>query len=194
MDFLYSSENEYECDIRAVQAARRLYERSWSQGRLNRFWRTMTRRSRHLLDLTTIARDNNIQTRHYLGTQTVSIKQIRGSEGRSGDFDALFYPRKRYSRERWLSIAAARLMHSALPPVELIQVGADYFVRDGHHRISVAQALDEQYIEADVTVWQVSKPLPQKQPLSPALPQPAVICRQVYQKGSLLKSLSSRSD
>jgi len=35
-----------------------------------------------------------------------------------------------------------------------------YFVRDGHHRISVAQALGQQDIEAKVVVWQVSGPLP----------------------------------
>ena len=37
-----------------------------------------------------------------------------------------------------------------LPPVELLAVGDEFFVRDGHHRISVAHALGEQYIEATV--------------------------------------------
>jgi hypothetical protein len=37
-----------------------------------------------------------------------------------------------------------------LPPVEVIRVGSDYFVRDGHHRISVAKAMHEQYIDAVV--------------------------------------------
>jgi len=30
-----------------------------------------------------------------------------------------------------------------------------YFVRDGHHRISVARALGQAYIDAEVTVWEV---------------------------------------
>jgi hypothetical protein len=47
-----------------------------------------------------------------------------------------------------------------LPPVVLVQVGDVYFVRDGHHRISVARALGQLDIEAEVTVWQVSGPLP----------------------------------
>ncbi len=42
----------------------------------------------------------------------------------------------------------------ALPPVDLIQLGDTYFVRDGHHRISVARALGYAYIDANVTVWQ----------------------------------------
>jgi hypothetical protein len=50
-----------------------------------------------------------------------------------------------------------------LPPVALIQVGDYYFVRDGHHRISVARALGQQVIEATVEVWQVDKPLPWEQ-------------------------------
>jgi hypothetical protein len=33
-------------------------------------------------------------------------------------------------------------------------------VRDGHHRISVARALGQRDIEAEVTVWQVTGPLP----------------------------------
>jgi hypothetical protein len=44
--------------------------------------------------------------------------------------------------------------------VELIQIGEVYFVQDGHHRISVARALGQRTIEAQVVVWQVSGPLP----------------------------------
>jgi ParB-like chromosome segregation protein Spo0J len=38
---------------------------------------------------------------------------------------------------------------SVLPPVELIQVDG-FFVQDGHHRISVAKALGEDYVDAEV--------------------------------------------
>ena len=58
-----------------------------------------------------------------------------------------------------LGIAAARHRGRSLPPVALIQVGDHYFVRDGHHRISVARALGQQVIEATVEVWRVDKPL-----------------------------------
>jgi hypothetical protein len=114
----------------------------------------MTRRERRLLDLATIEAGCNIHTRHYLGVQTVFIEQIRGSESRSADFDSLFYPRQGHTQQRWVSIAAARMIGSLLPPVELIQVGDGYFVRDGHYRISVARALGEEVVEAQVTVWQ----------------------------------------
>jgi hypothetical protein len=61
---------------------------------------------------------------------------------------------------RWLSVAAARDQGKGLPPVVLVQVGDVYFVRDGHHRIAVARALGQLDIEAQVTVWHVSGPLP----------------------------------
>jgi hypothetical protein len=63
-----------------------------------------------------------------------------------------------------LGIATARQRGKPLPPVELIQVGDVYFVRDGHHRISVARALGQRDIGAEVMVWQVAGPLPWEQP------------------------------
>jgi hypothetical protein len=39
----------------------------------------------------------------------------------------------------------------ALPPVDLVKVGEIYFVRDGHHRVSVARALGLSDIDAHVT-------------------------------------------
>jgi len=44
-----------------------------------------------------------------------------------------------------------------LPPVELIQVGGCYFVRDGHHRISVARSFGQQYIEAEIIRMQLNR-------------------------------------
>jgi hypothetical protein len=160
--------------MRIILAAGQLYDLASRRGRLGRLWRRITRRSRPLLDLTTVEASANIQTRHYLGMRTVPIEQIWGSEGRSADFDSLFYPRRGHSQGRWVSIAAARMMGAVLPPVELIQVGDGYFVRDGHHRISVARALGEEHIEAEVTVWQVSQPLPGKQSVSHMVARPPV--------------------
>jgi hypothetical protein len=94
------------------------------------------------------------------GLQTVAIAQILGSEGRSTDFDRDFYPLHDHNRERWLGIARARQEGKALPVVSLVQIGDVYFVRDGHHRISVARALGQEEIEARVTVWQATGPLP----------------------------------
>jgi hypothetical protein len=71
---------------------------------------------------------------------------------------------------RWLRVAAARDQGKVLPPVVLVQVGDVYFVRDGHHRISVARALGQLDIEAEATVWHVSGPLPWDAPEQPCQP------------------------
>ena len=100
-----------------------------------------------------------VHARHHAGMQTVTIRQIRGSENRAKDFDRDFNPLRDHNQARWLKIASAR-KQKALPAVELVQVGDVYFVRDGHHRISVAQALGQLEIEANVVLWQVKGPLP----------------------------------
>lgn len=87
------------------------------------------------------------------GLQTVAIRDIRGSEGRTNDFDRFFHPLTERSRDRWLRVLSAFEDGLALPPVELVRVGREYYVRDGHHRISVAAALGQVEIEAHVIEW-----------------------------------------
>jgi hypothetical protein len=107
----------------------------------------------------------------------VEIARIGGSEGRTGEFDARFYPRDERTAARWQSVATARYRDLALPPVELILVEDTYYVRDGHHRVSVAVARSEWYIEARVTVWEV-RPLPETAApgpfTAPPCPDPAL--------------------
>lgn len=118
-------------------------------GRLCSF---LTGHTRSLLDLTIEVSRSRIRSQHYAGTRTVPMNRIKGSEGRSGDFDCDFNPLNSRTRDRWMSIAQARAQGDTLPLVELIQLGDDYFVRDGHHRISLACAFGEAYIDAKVIV------------------------------------------
>ena len=80
----------------------------------------------------------------------VPLSQIVGSEGRVGDFDSVFNPLNDHTRDRWINIAAAIRAGAALPPVELIQAADGYYVRDGHHRISVAKATGQTSIESRI--------------------------------------------
>jgi hypothetical protein len=88
---------------------------------------------------------------HALGQRTIEIERIVGSESRAEGFDHRFNPLSDSIRERWVSIAAFCLNDIGLPAVDLIQVGEEYFVRDGHHRVSVARALGWAFIDARVT-------------------------------------------
>jgi hypothetical protein len=127
-------------------------------GQLKQAWSLLTGRSRRLLDLSTFRAADSLLGGHSIGIRTVAISKIRGSEGRSEDFDREFHPLRVHNQGRWLSVAGARQRGVALPPVDLIQIGDIYFVRDGHHRISVARAFGQDEIEANVTVWETSCP------------------------------------
>jgi len=117
---------------------------------------------------------SQVRGRHYGGIKSVNLSQICGSMGRSEDFDHHFNPCGDRLRDRWLSIAMARGLGVPLPLISLVQVGDCYFVEDGHHRISVAHALGEIAIDAEVTVWDVHGPLPWEQTAAPRLTaQPA---------------------
>lgn len=134
-----------------------LYSHVRSRGQRGRLWAALSRRSHRLRVLAEVESACVVHERRYAGEQRVPIDQIRGSEGRSQDFDRNFCPLQDRTRGRWLSIARARRSGKSLPPVLLVQVGETYYVRDGHHRISVARALGQRTVEAKVTVWRVSE-------------------------------------
>lgn len=136
-------------------AAHRAAVRLYATTRLHSRLATLFGRSQRLPDLASLTRHSTVKGQHDAGLQTVRIDQIRGSEGRSQDFDASFRPLTEHTKQRWLSVASAWFQGLTLSPVELIQVGDSYFVRDGHHRVSVARAIGQQQIEAEVLVWQV---------------------------------------
>jgi hypothetical protein len=86
-----------------------------------------------------------------VGLRVVPLDAIVGTIDRERDFDRRFRPTSRRVRSRWEQIAAAMRRGEALPPVDLLKVGQIYFVRDGHHRVSVASALGLSDIDAYVT-------------------------------------------
>ena len=118
-----------------------------------RIWSLLTGHGGQLLNLYQFEQTVVVHDRYDAGVQTVPIEKICGSEGRCHDFDAQFRPLQSRTGHRWISIAMARENNVALPLVELIQIDDRYFVRDGHHRISVAKAYGQLEIEAAVTIW-----------------------------------------
>jgi hypothetical protein len=88
---------------------------------------------------------------HSAGNAVVPLDAIVGTVDRGRDFDRSFRPTTGRVRSRWEHIAAAMRRGEAMPPVDLVRIGELYFVRDGHHRISVARALGHADIDANVT-------------------------------------------
>ncbi len=86
----------------------------------------------------------------YRGVQTVRVDQIAGSLNRYHEFDNAFFPKQDQLASRWQKVDRAFYEDIHLPPVVLYKVGQVYFVVDGHHRVSVARAQGQEYIEAEV--------------------------------------------
>jgi hypothetical protein len=138
-----------------LAAATRAATRRFESMHLKAFWSQicsrLKRKPSHLLSLEDALEGRHIRGEHYLGLHEVPIARIRGSEGRSRDFNADWEPLHEHTRQKWVNVAVAYGADVALSPVEIIQVGESYFVRDGHHRISVAKARGKTHIEAKVT-------------------------------------------
>ena len=85
-----------------------------------------------------------------LGEQVIDLDSIVGTvDRRRGEFDRDFRPSPA-TRGRWERIAEARKRGEAMPPIDVFRIGDLHFVRDGHHRVSVARALKEKDINANV--------------------------------------------
>jgi hypothetical protein len=171
------------------------FRRLQSQATWRKVWSALTGRDHSLLSLHVVEQQSQVQRRNYVGIQSVPLAKIAGSEGRCDDFDADFRPLKSHNQERWVSVALARQQDVALPAVELVQVQDRYFVRDGHHRISVAKLDGQLEIEAEVTVWHSVETVAtgQAQGQAPSASQPFKRSRQrLIQVGRRLVTVGSR--
>jgi hypothetical protein len=94
-------------------------------------------------------------TRRARGLQVVPLDQIVGTvrhpTQNTSDFLPLPVLRGRNWEARWKRILKAVDTLEVLPPVELVRVGDEYFVVDGHNRVGAAQRAGAVAIDADVT-------------------------------------------
>jgi len=86
-----------------------------------------------------------------LGLQTITLDSIVGTVGRVRDFDRRFRPTSRRTRKRWERMATASRRGEAFPPIDVYRIGDVHFVKDGHHRVSIARAQGLPDIDAYVT-------------------------------------------
>jgi len=86
-----------------------------------------------------------------LGLQTIALDSIVGTVDRTREFDRSFRPISRRVRRRWERIAQAMRRGESMPPIDVYRIGDMHFVRDGHHRVSVARHLGRELIDAYVT-------------------------------------------
>jgi hypothetical protein len=86
-----------------------------------------------------------------LGQQLITLDSIVGTVDRGREFDRRFRPTSQRVRPRWERIAAAQRRGEGMPPIDVYRIGDLHFVKDGHHRVSVARALGHRDINAFVT-------------------------------------------
>lgn len=141
----------HEADSAFSQARRRVFFR--------RIWGFLTghQPAEGLLSFDEVRHKLKIRGQRYLGVQTIPIAKIAGSTGRYGEFNRAFLPTQEFIRERWKSIYQAA-HDRGFPPIDVYQIGEVYFVRDGHHRVSVLKELGATTVEATVT--RLDSPIP----------------------------------
>ncbi len=142
---------------RAYVTARNLFDRLYLVAKLKAFLAGLLGRSRELSMLDEVD-STGVKGRYIMERQAIPMAQIIGSEGRSEEYDVDFLPRHRRDRERWISVAAGMIRNPIqFSPIRVVQIGDDYYIQDGHHRVSVARALNYIFIDADVTVWDMQE-------------------------------------
>jgi hypothetical protein len=110
-----------------------------------------------------------VAPRRRLGLETIPIASIVGTVDRhkAAAFDRDFRPPS-WSRGRWTLMYRAARDGVSLPPISVYRVGDLHFLRDGHHRVSVARALGGGALEADVVELG-----PRTAPIAAPAPRPA---------------------
>jgi hypothetical protein len=99
-----------------------------------------------------------LEGERYLGVRTIDLDTVVGTVDSHRDFDRRFRPTSARVRERWERVALAQRRGEPMPPIDVYRVGGLHFVRDGHHRVSVALANGQRTIEASVTEVRTTLP------------------------------------
>jgi hypothetical protein len=129
----------------ARQRRRRRLQRavSWVRGR----------RSEHrLTSLDDVLGSRPPALRRLTGLEAIPLCSVVGTAepAKARVFDASFRVPES-SRRRWEGLWLANRRGTAVPPISVFRVGDRHYVDDGHHRVSVANALGMAAIDAEVT-------------------------------------------
>jgi hypothetical protein len=86
-----------------------------------------------------------------LGLQIIPLDTVVGTVDSRRDFDRRFRPTSSRVRARWERLALAQRRGEPIPPIDVYRIGDLHFVKDGHHRVSIAIATGQKTIDAYVT-------------------------------------------
>lgn len=123
---------------------------------------TLTRRFRGIPSMDKVLKAAGAEGRADRGQQEIPLRRIVGSAAaaaKAGDFDPSFLPVSNRSRDRWTRIYREMAEGGELPPIDVYKLGDNYYVMDGHHRVSVARQLGWPTIKARVVEVSTRAPL-----------------------------------
>lgn len=136
-------------NILVRQTARRNFEQARRRAWREQLSAKLTGRDASLLPFEEVRAKLQQKNPMYQGIQAVPLAKIAGSVGRYKEFTRHFLPLHDSLRERWINIEALAVSQG-WPPLELYRIGDVYFVKDGNHRVAVAQQLSLDTVEAHV--------------------------------------------
>ncbi len=172
--------------------AMRDFRRARRRAALEKLWARIQKRPVDLLPFEPVQRYLRGYPLVFQGLQEIPLDAIVGSVGRYRDFTRHFFPLQSDDEARWTKVL--RLQHEhGLPPIEVYKVGEVYFVKDGHHRVSVARSTGAPTIEAYVTEVQAPVPLsPDDDPRTAILKAEAAYFQQVSRIAEVLPDADIR--
>jgi uncharacterized ParB-like nuclease family protein len=144
--------------IRAIQDFDRARARAFRRS----LGTILTGRALRLRSIEPALRAAGLEGRSFGGVKEIPIDHIVGSvapDAKTADFDPAFLPVNRRLRERWTRIYQAMVEGDELPPIDVYKVDDNYYVIDGHHRVSVARELGRPTINARVINVRTRAPL-----------------------------------
>ena len=105
-----------------------------------------------LIDFASIEKNLDHVHQRNRGIEAIPIAKIVGSIGRYQDFTEGFLPNRSRISDKYESVRQALMAGHTLPPIKVYQILDNYFVIDGHHRVTIAKnELKAVYIDAEVT-------------------------------------------
>ena len=120
-----------------------------------RLLRGLHRQARELPVLDQVHPEAAFGTRVTLGTREIEVDDVRGTAVagprlRGADFRPVRAARDRGWQGRWRRLEQAFDDLSPLPPIEVLAVGDEYWVVDGHNRVALSRRRRLGFLDANV--------------------------------------------
>ncbi len=123
------------------------------------------RRPKDLLNFDQVKQILQLHASAYKGLHEIDVCKIIGSVGKHHQFSRNFFPKTDRDELRWRRVDELFHQHG-FEPIEVFQVDDAFFVRDGHHRVSVNRTHNVPTIEAYVTEYKSPQPVTKEDDLT----------------------------